>query len=139
MWPFNDISKNCNFYRVPLTLPICSIQKAGKMWTFSLQIIFLTFTQLQYNCNIERKLKNKKVGQNNLKVTLLLSQNCGNIIKIDKNCKMMKKTQFLKLQKLISPLIVNEFLNFLLENEVERYINNTELLKLEKKKNQWRK
>ena len=35
-------------------------------------------------------------------------------------------------------LIVNKFLNFLLENEVERYINNWELLKLEKKKNQWR-
>ena len=47
---------------------------------------------------------------------------------------MMKKTQFLKLKKLISALIVNKFLNFLLENEVERYIKNQELLKLEKKK-----
>ena len=78
--------------------------------------------------------KKKKVGQNNLKVTLLLSQNCGNIIKIDKNCKMIKKTPFSKLQKLISPLIVNKFLKFLLKNEVERYINTWEHLKLKKKK-----
>ena len=51
---------------------------------------------------------------------------------------MIKNTIF-ETKKLISPLIVNKFLNFLLENEVKRYINNGELLKLEKKKNQWRK
>ena len=70
-----------------------------------------------------KETEKKKVGQNPLEVSLKLSQNCRNlpkIVKIDKNCQMMKKTQFLKLQKLISPLIVNEFLNFLLENEVKR-------------------
>ena len=53
--------------------------------------------------------------------------------KLTKIVKWWKKTQFSKLKKLISPLIVNKFLKFLLKDEVKRYINTWELLKLKKK------
>ena len=85
--------------------------------------IHLSFSLNQHGKETEKK----KVGQNHLEVPLKLPQNCQNfpkIVEIAKNFQMMKKTQLLKLKKLISALIVDKFLNFLFENEVERYINN---------------